>query len=146
MPATGPTGNRLVIPTRPLDAGMRSSGIVSPTIRSASSAPSRKVSAARSTSTSASRVGLPASSAMSRERSKVREVLMKRVLVTGDRGFTGRHLTEYLRSQGFEVTGLSRSSGGDIREPVAVRSVVQAAQPEVVYHLAAAPRSADSAE
>ena len=71
---------------------------------------------------------------------------MKRVLVTGDRGFTGRHLTEYLRSQGFEVTGLSRSSGCDIREPGAVRSVVQAAQPEVVYHLAAAPRSADSAE
>ena len=32
------------MPTRPFDAGIRSSGIVSPTIRSASSAPSRNVS------------------------------------------------------------------------------------------------------
>ena len=54
------------MPIRPFDAGIRSSGIVSPTIRSASSAPRRNVSVARSTSTSASRIGLPASSAMSR--------------------------------------------------------------------------------
>ena len=42
--ATGPIGKRRVTPIRPRDAGIRSSGIVSPTIRSASSAPSRKVS------------------------------------------------------------------------------------------------------
>ena len=46
------------MPTRPFDAGIRSSGIVSPTIRSASSAPSRNVRTARSTSISASRIGL----------------------------------------------------------------------------------------
>jgi GDP-4-dehydro-6-deoxy-D-mannose reductase len=71
---------------------------------------------------------------------------MKRVLVTGDRGFTGRHLTEHLRRQGVEVSGLGRSNGGDIRDMAAVRAVVQAARPDVVFHLAAAPRAADPAE
>ena len=65
MPAIGPIGNRRVMPTRSLLAGIRSSGITSPTIRSASSAPSLNVSTARSTSTRASRIGLPASAAMS---------------------------------------------------------------------------------
>ena len=64
MPAIGPIGKRRVIPTRSLLAGIRSSGISSPVIRSASSAPSRKVSVARSTSTRASRIGLPASAAI----------------------------------------------------------------------------------
>ncbi len=63
--AIGPIGNRRVIPIRPFEAGIRSSGIVSPVIRSASSAPSRNVRVARSTSTSASRIGLPASAAIS---------------------------------------------------------------------------------
>ena len=43
MPAIGPIGKRRVIPTRSFDDGMRSSGMSSPVIRSASSAPSRKV-------------------------------------------------------------------------------------------------------
>ena len=66
IPAIGPIGKRRVIPTRSFDDGSRSSGMTSPVIRSASSAPSRKVRTARSTSTSASRIGLPASRAMSR--------------------------------------------------------------------------------
>ena len=73
--AIGPIGNRRVIPTRSLEAGMRSSGISSPVMRSDSSAPSLKVSVARSTSTSASRIGFPASRAMSRPNSS-RRVLM----------------------------------------------------------------------
>ncbi len=75
IPAIGPIGKRRVIPTRPFDAGMRSSGIVSPTIRSASSAPRRNVIAARSTSTSESRIGLPASRAMSRPSSSRRALI-----------------------------------------------------------------------
>ena len=75
IPAIGPIGKRRVIPTRPFDAGIRSSGIVSPTIRSASSAPSRKVSTARSTSTRASRIGLPASIASSRPSSSRRALI-----------------------------------------------------------------------
>ena len=43
MPAIGPIGNRRVMPTRSFDDGSRSSGMTSPVIRSASSAPSRKV-------------------------------------------------------------------------------------------------------
>ena len=75
IPAIGPIGKRRVMPTRPFDAGLRSSGIVSPTIRSASSAPSRNVSVARSTSTSASRIGLPASRAISRPSSSRRALI-----------------------------------------------------------------------
>ena len=72
MPAIGPIGKRRVMPTRSLDEGIRSSGMTSPVIRSASSAPSRKVSVARSTSTSASRMGLPDSRAISRPSSSRR--------------------------------------------------------------------------
>ncbi len=64
MPAMGPIGKRRVMPTRSLLAGIRSSGSISPVIRSASSAPRRNVRTARSTSTSASRIGLPASAAI----------------------------------------------------------------------------------
>ena len=49
----------------PWTTAMRSSGMTSPYWRSASSAPSRKVRLARSTSVSASRIGLPASAAIS---------------------------------------------------------------------------------
>ena len=83
MPATGPMGKRRVMPTRSFDEGMRSSGIVSPTIRSASSAPSRNVSAARSTSASASRAGLPASRVMraasSSRRSRTPALMSRRI-------------------------------------------------------------------
>jgi len=64
MPAIGPIGKRRVMPTRSLELGMRSRGMTSPCMRSASSAPSRKTSEARSTSTRASRMGLPASATM----------------------------------------------------------------------------------
>jgi len=72
MPAIGPIGKRFVIPVRPRELAIRSSGITSPPIRSASSAPSLNVNAARSTSTSASRIGLPASVAMIRPSSSRR--------------------------------------------------------------------------
>ena len=62
--AIGPIGKRRVMPTRSFDDARRSSGMTSPVMRSASSAPRRKVRVARSTSTSASRIGLPASAAI----------------------------------------------------------------------------------
>ena len=64
MAAIGPIGKRRVSPTRSFDDAMRSSGMTWPVIRSASSAPRRNVRIARSTSTRASRIGLPASAAM----------------------------------------------------------------------------------
>ncbi len=75
IPAIGPIGNRRVMPTRSFEDGSRSSGMSSPVIRSASSAPRRNVSVARSTSTSASRIGLPASSAMRRPSSSRRSLM-----------------------------------------------------------------------
>ncbi len=73
--AIGPIGKRRVMPTRSFDDAMRSSGMTSPVIRSASSAPSRNVRTARSTSTSASRIGLPASAAMSAPSSSRRALI-----------------------------------------------------------------------
>ena len=66
MAATGPTGTRRVMASRPVPCGARSSGRNSPEMRRASSAATSKVMAARSTSVRASRSGLPASPAMVR--------------------------------------------------------------------------------
>src|SRR5258706_16064434 len=68
-----------------------------------------------------------------------------RVLITGAAGFAGSHLARACASSGDEVVGLSRSGTvavGDghavaLRDSAAVTDAVSAAQPEVVYHLAA---------
>jgi GDP-4-dehydro-6-deoxy-D-mannose reductase len=58
-----------------------------------------------------------------------------RVVVTGNRGFVGRWLTEHLESQGDEVFGFDTEV--DITDPSAFREAVTAVGPEAVYHLAA---------
>ena len=86
----------------------------------------------------------------------------RRVLVTGHTGFKGGWLTLWLRSLGAEVTGLALqpevqsplrpsffsevalardcdSHIVDVRDARAVASVVGAARPEIVFHLAAQP-------
>ncbi|MEN9843789.1 MAG: RfbG [Pseudomonadota bacterium] len=83
----------------------------------------------------------------------------KRVLLTGHTGFKGSWLALWLHRLGAKVTGLalpvqtqpnlftlaSVVNGlyahhlADIRQPEAVAAVVQASQPEVVFHLAAQP-------
>lgn len=84
--------------------------------------------------------------------------LRKRVLVTGHSGFKGSWLTLWLRSLGAEVTGISLppntspslfslanidnecdSRFCDIRDLASLTSVVQSAQPEIVFNLAAQP-------
>ena len=60
----GPIGNRRTMPARPFEDGSRSSGMTSPSIRFASSAAVSRVKTPRSVSTSASRIGLPASAAI----------------------------------------------------------------------------------
>ena len=69
----------------------------------------------------------------------------RRVLVTGHSGFKGRWLSLWLRSLGAEVTGLSRrrsedpevrSIQGTVVDHAAVLAAVEAARPEVVFHLA----------
>jgi GDP-4-dehydro-6-deoxy-D-mannose reductase len=76
---------------------------------------------------------------------------MKRALITGFGGFAGGHLAEYLEAQGgWEVWGTTfhpaeaapiglehvRAMKADLRRPEDARHVVQAAQPDVVFHLA----------
>jgi len=79
----------------------------------------------------------------------------RRVLLTGHTGFKGGWLTIWLQSLGAEVTGLAlaptprslfvdaeigrdcRSNIVDVRDADAVKKVVLAARPEVVFHLAA---------
>jgi CDP-glucose 4,6-dehydratase len=79
----------------------------------------------------------------------------RRVLLTGHTGFKGAWLGLWLRALGASVTGLSLSAEpgslaerigigdrvqsriGDIRAPQAVHAAFDAAQPEIVLHLAA---------
>lgn len=82
----------------------------------------------------------------------------RRVLVTGHTGFKGSWLTAWLLTLGAEVTGYAldpptdpslfdelglaariRHVIGDVRDPAALASVFDAAQPEIVFHLAAQP-------
>ena len=82
----------------------------------------------------------------------------KRVLITGHTGFKGSWLSEWLIALGAEVTGFSlspptqpslftqlglvsrlRHIEGDVRDLAAMRSAVDAARPDLVFHLAAQP-------
>jgi CDP-glucose 4,6-dehydratase len=69
----------------------------------------------------------------------------RRVLVTGHSGFKGRWLSLWLRSLGAEVVGFSRrvsedpevrSIQGSVTNHAAVLAAVEAARPEVVFHMA----------
>jgi CDP-glucose 4,6-dehydratase len=69
----------------------------------------------------------------------------RRVLVTGHSGFKGRWLALWLRSLGAEVVGFSRrrseypeieSIQGTVADHAAVLAAVEAARPDVVFHLA----------
>jgi len=75
--------------------------------------------------------------------------VMQVALITGAAGFCARHLVERLRRvAGMRIVGFDRQStvpsgipvdeyvGGDIRDARQVASVVQAARPDCVFHLA----------
>lgn len=81
----------------------------------------------------------------------------RRVLVTGHTGFKGSWLVLWLRSLGADATGLALDPDtepshwallgfddfadhrADLRDAAAVRGVLAAEQPEIVFHLAAQP-------
>lgn len=82
----------------------------------------------------------------------------RRVLVTGHTGFKGSWLSLWLQSLGADVTGfalpaptepslfeaarigdLVKHVVGDVRDFTAVRATIEAARPELVFHLAAQP-------
>jgi UDP-glucose 4-epimerase len=68
-----------------------------------------------------------------------------RALVTGAGGFVGRHLVARLRDDGWAVTGLTRADV-DLADPVAGAVAVRAADPDVVFSLAAGRAKATPAQ
>jgi nucleoside-diphosphate-sugar epimerase len=68
-----------------------------------------------------------------------------RALVTGAGGFVGRHLVARLRADGWSVVGLTRADV-DLADPDAAAAAVRAADPDVVFSLAAGRARATAAE
>jgi nucleoside-diphosphate-sugar epimerase len=68
-----------------------------------------------------------------------------RALVTGAGGFVGRHLVARLRADGWDVAALTRADA-DLADPAAAATAVRAADPDVVFSLAAGRAKGTAAE
>lgn len=70
---------------------------------------------------------------------------MRKALITGIRGFTGRYLADQLRSEGYEVCGLAHDEHApeagvyqcDLLDRTALAALVAAQKPDHIVHLAA---------
>jgi len=68
-----------------------------------------------------------------------------KALVTGAGGFVGRHLVTRLRADGWDVAALTRADV-DLTDPVVAAAAVRAADPDVVFSLAAGRAKATAEE
>jgi nucleoside-diphosphate-sugar epimerase len=68
-----------------------------------------------------------------------------RALVTGAGGFVGRHLVARLRADGWDFAALTRADV-DLADPAAAATAVRAADPDVVFSLAAGRAKGTAAE
>jgi len=77
---------------------------------------------------------------------------MRRALITGVGGFCGRHLAQYLATQGVEVYGISRnaffdkcSRFPDLVDAASLVPAIKASRPNYIFHLAGVTISEDPA-
>ncbi len=62
---------------------------------------------------------------------------MTRAIITGGRGFAGRHLEAELAAAGYDVVPLDRGDRFDVTDRDGVHHIFAALRPDVVFHLAA---------
>ena len=67
-----------------------------------------------------------------------------RILVTGDTGFVGKNMTQFLSLKGMDVTGISRSKGLDILKYKQLEEFIKSSECELIYHFAAYAKPAES--
>lgn len=67
-----------------------------------------------------------------------------RILITGDMGFVGGHLTRLLKNDGHTVIGLQRDFKADIRHSDKIHRILKKVRPDRIFHLAALASVAES--
>lgn len=69
---------------------------------------------------------------------------INKILITGSKGFIGKHLYTYLIKNGFEVISYDIKDGLNINSPVQLDHVFRVTKPDFVFHLAAISNRQDT--